>query len=655
MTVGRSPDAATGRRIGRAAVITVLLALATVFAVVLLSGNVYAPVGDTDPGPLTSFGTAGLRLLVTAASAVCVGSLVFAVFLTPPGPDGRLAADGYAALRMAGMAAACWAVGAAALVPFSGADGSGQPVTLRLNRLIVLVDALEEPKAWLITLAVTAVAAVAARIVLSWRSALLLLGFAGFALLPPVITGHVSVGNRHDLATNSIVWHVLAAAVWTGTLVALLAHLRRDGVHQELAARRYHRLATGCWLVLAASGLVNGVIAVDQARWTGGGYGLLVVLKVLLLGALGALILSARARALRSGALLRLGLLELGAMGVTMAISVGLTHLPPPNYAEMASVMHTIIGYELTEAPSLSGLLLGWRFDLVLGTVAVLATVTYLVGLRRLLRRGDHWPVGRTVAWVCGWLAVLIATSSGVGKYSPGTFSMHMIAHMTLNMLAPVLLVLGGPITLALRALPVAGKGNPPGPREWLVSVVQSRFARFAAHPLVASVVFVGSFYLLYFSGLFGAAMPFHWAHQLMNVHFVISGYLFYWLVIGVDRAPRPLPHLARLGMLFAVMPFHAFFGVILMNKQSVIAETFYRYLSLPWVPDLLAEQRLGGGIAWATGEIPLVIVVIALLAQWARHDEREAARADRHADQDGDGDLAAYNEMLAKLAGTRH
>ena len=141
-----------------------------------------------------------------------------------------------------------------------------------------------------------------------------------------------------------------------------------------------------------------------------------------------------------------------------------------------------------------------------------------------------------------------------------------------------------------------------------------------------------------------------HWAHELMNIHFLLVGYLYYWTVIGVDPAPKPLPHLAKLGMVFAVMPLHAFFGVIVMGMNDVIAENFYRTLDLPWAQDLLADQKLGGGIAWAAGEAPLVVVLIALLTQWYRHDMREARRADRS----GDEELAAYNEMLAQLAQRR-
>jgi putative copper resistance protein D len=136
-----------------------------------------------------------------------------------------------------------------------------------------------------------------------------------------------------------------------------------------------------------------------------------------------------------------------------------------------------------------------------------------------------------------------------------------------------------------------------------------------------------------------------------MAVHFLITGYLFYWLVIGVDRAPRPLPHIAKLGYVFAAMPFHAFFAVAVLSGGAIIGQNFYVSLDLHWLTDLAAQQRAGGQVTWATGEIPLFIVIIALVGQWFNQDQREARRKDRAADAGLDDSLDAYNEMLAALA----
>jgi cytochrome c oxidase assembly factor CtaG len=180
---------------------------------------------------------------------------------------------------------------------------------------------------------------------------------------------------------------------------------------------------------------------------------------------------------------------------------------------------------------------------------------------------------------------------------------------------------------------------------------LHSRVSRFLTHPIVATVLFVAGFYGLYFGGIFDAAVSNHAAHVLMNVHFLLSGYLFYWVVIGVDPTPRPIPQLGKVAMVFASLPLHAFFGVVLMGTRIVLGDAFYRSLDLSWHTDLMGDQRLGGGIAWAAGEVPLVVVMIALLIQWTRSDRRTARRLDRAAERDDDAELAAYNAMLAELA----
>ena len=200
-------------------------------------------------------------------------------------------------------------------------------------------------------------------------------------------------------------------------------------------------------------------------------------------------------------------------------------------------------------------------------------------------------------------------------------------------------------------ALPAAGRDDPPGMREWVLAALHSRWSVFFTNPVVATIMFVAGFYGLYFGGLFDAAVGSHAGHVAMNIHFLMSGYLFYWVVIGVDPTPRPIPPLGKLGMVFASLPLHAFFGVVLMGSRELLGESFYRSLQLPWHRDLLGDQQLGGGIAWSAGEVPLVLVMIALLVQWSRSDRRTAKRLDRAAERDHDADLAAYNNMLAQLA----
>jgi putative copper resistance protein D len=174
---------------------------------------------------------------------------------------------------------------------------------------------------------------------------------------------------------------------------------------------------------------------------------------------------------------------------------------------------------------------------------------------------------------------------------------------------------------------------------------------RFITHPLIVFALFVSSFYALYFTSLFEVMITSHVGHVWMAIHFLTVGYLYYWVIIGIDPAPRRLPPFVKLAMLLGALPFHAFFGLALMNSHSAMAADYLSGLGLPWVSDLVADERLGGAIAWGATELPMIIVLIALLAQWARSDEREAARSDRMGDRAADEELDAYNRMLTRLA----
>lgn len=639
-----------------ASTVAALLAAAfTAFA----AADSYAVYGLPDPGAVTHYGLPIVRTLAECGAVVCVGSLLLAAFGIPTGRGGLLAADGYAAVRAAGWAAVVWCVASALVVPFTLADASGRPVqgVLRPDAFFGLLDAISEGQAWLVTAVIALMLAVACRLVLSWgwTTGLFALSLAG--LFPVIATGHSSSGGAHDLATDSLLFHLFGATLWVGGLVALLAHAARRGAHLGLVARRFSSIALVCWVAMAVSGVINTLVRVAPGPLLFSTYGVLILLKVLGLCALGVLGYFQRRRAVGrieqggAGALLRLGAVELLTMFATIGVAVALGRTPPPEGLIQLKPIELLLGYQLQGPPTLLRLLFDFRFDLVYGTLAIVAAGAYLLGVARLRRRGDRWPAGRTAAWLCGCAVILMATSSGIGRYAPAMLSVHMGQHMLLSMLAPVLLVLGGPTSLALRALTPAGRGEPPGPREWLLAMLQSPLARLLTHPLVALALFVGSFYGLYFSGLFDAALTQHWAHLAMNAHFVLVGYVFYWPLIGIDPTPRRLAPIGKVGVVFASMPFHAFFGIILMMSQTVIGANFYRSLALPWVPNLLADQRLAGGLAWSTGEIPLIIVMLALLIQWYRSDQRLARRLDRKADADGDADLAAYNAMLRQLA----
>lgn len=648
-------------RVGVLVAVGVLLSMAVgTGLLVFLGGDGRTGLGLPDPGLFTRAALPAMWALSECAAVVAVGSLLMAAFLAPPQASGYLDTGGYVAVRTARIAALIWALTAALMVPLLAAEVVGRPVTevLDLRLLASMASALSQVGAWALTAGIALVLTGFCWTALTWGAAVWLFALSIVGLTPVALTGHSSASGAHDIATNSLLYHLVAAALWVGGLIALLAHLARRGDHAELACARFSRLALICWIVMAASGVINALVNVrsDQLLTT---YGLLVLGKVAALMVLGVIGWVRRrgtvAAVVERGdrlAILRLGGVEALVMFATIGLAAALSQtVPPGGIAAQSSRTGVLLGYNLAGPPTLARLLLDWRPDLVFGVAALVLAGVYLAGVRRLARRGDAWPIGRTAAWLGGCAVILIATSSGIGRYSMAMFSVHMGVHILMSMVAPILLVLGAPVTLALRALPPTGAANPPGPWEWLQAFTHSWVVRIFTHPLVALGLYVGSFYVMYFTGLYDVAAPSHGAHLAMNAHFLLMGYAYYWLIIGIDPPPHSMSYLGKLVLLLAAMPFHAFFGISLMSSSTVIGGDYYRSLALQFVPDLLADQRAGAAMAWALGEIPMVLVLVALLVQWSRTDAREAHPFDRRAGSDGDAELAAHNALLARLA----
>lgn len=649
----------------RSVLIALLAVVGSIAAVIVTAASAATALqltGVPDPGWLTTYGMPVMTVIGQLSAAIGLGCVVFAAFFVPSQDNGALDVGGFRAMRWAATSMTVWAVCALAMIPLSISDVSGSPLseTLVPKNLMTAYGVVADGRYWLWTAIFAVLAAVVARVAMRWGWTFLAMALALLSLMPSALLGHSSAGGAHDLATNSLILHIVAAALWMGGLMAVLAYAFGDGRWRTLAVARYSRVAFWCLLVVALSGIINALVRMSLGDLLTTTYGLVAVGKfvaVVLAGLLGGLHRKVTIDELaatdepRKSLFVRFAVVELVVFAVAFGLGAGLSRTPPPVLGTAnVSPMELKIGYDLDGPPTFTKLFVDWRFDLIFGTFAIVAAIVYLRGVYRLHKRGDKWPVGRTVSWLLGCAALLIATSSGFGRYAPAMFSIHMMSHMMLSMLVPVLLVLGGPVTLALRAIPPAGRGNPPGPREWILTAIHSPYSRFITNPFIVVTLFVGSFYVLYLGGLFDAVVENHSAHLLMNLHFLVSGYLFYWLVIGIDPAPRQISPVAKLGVVWGSLPFHAFFGVALMMTGSIIAETYYRSLQHPWNFDMAADQRMGGGIAWATGEFPLVVVMLALLIQWHRQDDRAARRFDRKEERDDDAELESYNQMLRRM-----
>jgi len=614
------------------------------------------------PAPSTAAAQALGSFTATLAGAVCLGGLV--LILTTARPDDRGVIDPAAlrAHRVVGRMSVVWLVTALVMVFVQIAADAGLSLPLlfssdRIGSIGNVLSASAYVRAWLVVTVCAAVTALCLRLTVRWDWHVPLLIPAIIGVLAFPVIGNAGYGPDHDYATSSVIVFTIAISVLAGLKVtsALAGRGGAVGRVERVIALIAGVVALAFWAVLMV--LLSGPPL-------GSGYGRLglVAAAALLIG----LIVDWRGRASAFSAVTAMAALAaVSAMAVQIAprllpfwsavccyydIATN-TRLMRTGSGSTVSQLLLILGYELPGPPNPLRMLTFWRFDTFLSVGGLLLAALYLAGVVHLRRRGDRWPVGRTVSWLAGCVALVFATGSGIRAYGSAMFSIHMVEHMTLNMFVPVLLVLGAPVTLALRVLPSAAPGAPPGPREWIVRAVHSPFTAFLSNPITAFVLFVGSLYAVYFTPLFDTLVQYHWGHELMSVHFLITGYLFYWGIIGVDPGPRRLPFIGRLALLFATMPFHAFFGIAMMTKTTAVGGDYYATMALPWISDLTDDQHLGGAIAWGASEVPLVMVVIALVTQWARQDRRTSARSDRHADAGYDDDADAYNNMLRELA----
>lgn len=631
----------------RAAVIVaaIVAAVGIPLAVTATFGaRTYEMVGQTPPDVGTIIAAVVLEVMVAGSGIVTAGLLGYVTItqragrrLTPTDAQRR-------AVRWAEVSAPLWCLSAFGLTLVSAAEGNGLSTDRIASPMFAeLFLNTVSSQAW-------AIVSLAAGIV--WMIILFSKRWWAFtigwlltivATIPPVVTGQVSVGAGHDWATDTAILGTLAQTTVVGLLVAFTL-LRAGG--GSAFPRRFGTLLLAILLVSTIGLAIFFSAGIrSETSW----HAVIDGSKVLVVAALIVLVWMPRGSAGRVGT--RVATLVLPAAGALIGLDAAANRVPPPRYFVAQSIQENYLGFNLAEPLQWASLLLPARPNILFLVLSFSAIAGYLFCVHRAKARGIAWPRGRTAAWVAGWVVVLAATNTNIGMYSGGMFSVHMVAHMALNMFGPVLLVLGGVTTLALRAFPSAASGAPAGIREWIVEAMRHPLTRIATNPILVLLVFVGSFYVLYFTPLFDTAMRFHWGHQLMNLHFLLIGYLFYWQAIGADRTPTPLPSVGKLGFVFAAMPFHAFFAIIVMGSTDVIAADFYSQLTIPWLPDRLSDQYLGGGIAWAAGELPLIIVVIALGIQWAREDRRTSTRLDRSEDTGRSSALTDYNVMLAELA----
>ena len=561
-------------RIAGPAILLIAGVVATVLALIY-GGGAEAP-RLLDPGPVVRWGLPVVKMLSNVTGAIMLGSLVLALFALKVGTRPFERAMDAAS---AGAAAFTVASGTAAFLTFMSVFNPA----LSADRLFgeqlgnfLLNTALGQ--SWLITTLMGATVTVLAFAWRTWTPVLLTAILAAASFLPLATQGHSGDVAGHNIAVNSILLHTIGAAVWLGGLLLVVLLRRTPDLDVTAFVQRYSTLALAAFVVVAVSGLARSIVALGD--WDGllTPYGGILIAKIVLLVAMGILGAWYRARLIpridkNRGWFWMLVLCEVALMGLASGAAAALARTEPPA-GDTPPAVRTPAEI-LTDSPlppefTLDRWFTEWNIDVLWLVAGGFGLVFYLAGVLRLHRRGDRWPIHRTVFWVFGVLLLVWVTSGALNAYQDYLFSVHMMGHMLLSMAIPLLLVSGAPITLALRAIEKRDDGTRGG-REWIIWAVHSPFARVVTHPFVAAGIFIGSLWAFYFTDLFRWSMYEHLGHEWMIAHFLISGYLFVMSLIGADPVPYRLPYPGRLITLIAVMALHAFFGIAIMMQTGLM------------------------------------------------------------------------------------
>lgn len=590
-------------------------------------------------------------LPIISASLV-IGYFFYASLLLPEREGQFLASESYR--RLAYFSALTWSFSSALLIITSLREIIGTSFDLQTLRSYLTQVSLGRLQ--LLQLLASLLLVIIIRRVKRNGPAVGALLLALLGLCAPLIESHSGDAGMHGLAIGSIIIHLSALSIWIGVIAGFLM------ISQETFMKvnqRWRVIAP--WIVISvlASGLLNSWTRMNFRDAFDGDYARILTLKV----ALAILVLGVawylRREALRRAIKTKLIALEFGFLALTSLVGSWLSRTEPPIRGDIPSPEDLralgLTGLRFPDEPNLWRLVISYEADgLMLGAL-IFVTALYISAVVRLARRGVKWPVGRTIAFALGISAIDFATSGGLGVYANFSFSHHMMAHMVLGMIAPIGIVLGAPITLALRALPSGRDDQERGLRGLLVRALSSKAVVIFSHPIIALAIFDGSLFVLYFTSIFDSLMGSHIGHLLMSLHFLLAGILFFHVIIGIDPRPRQYPHIFRIVILFAAMSIHAFFSISLLSSTTLIGVDYYQSLATPWVSDLLADQRIGASIGWVMGEIPILLSLVATFLQWIRSDEREARRIDRASNRAkalGEKDeLDHYNDYLARLA----
>ena len=280
------------------------------------------------------------------------------------------------------------------------------------------------------------------------------------------------------------------------------------------------------------------------------------------------------------------------------------------------------------EPPSIAGFVLGWTFEPTIALPLAAAAFGWIRMVGRIDRAHPANPVPRrrSVAFLAGLATIAIALMSGVDTWDTTLFSIHMIQHLLLTLVAAPLIALGAPITTVLRA------ASPDVRRRVILPILHSRAMKVLSFPVVAWLVFAGVMWGTHFSPLFDASLENPIVHDLEHALFLGAAFLFWWPAVGLDPSPWRMPHPVRAMYVFLQMPQNTFLAVTILNS-SVVLYNHYATLVRTWGPTVLEDQQIAGGLMWITGDVLFLTGLAAIIAGWMVHEKSQEAAVDRRVD----------------------
>ena len=604
--------------------------------------------------------TTTFKFLNLIGGFAAVGALLSMAFLIL-NKDGFLSTSGEKVRKLLKIASTIWVIGAFGTIIFTLAQILGTTVSDALDLTVIrsFISQISLGKYLAFQAFMAAVVLTFSFTAKKIESLIILLVLSIAGLVAPVFESHAASSGSHSLVIGSLVIHVIALSLWVGGVIALGTLSAQD---RPTAVPRFSQMGLWAAIAVVASGTVNAWARLNFADAWNSSYAFIVIGKILatvILLWIGYLHRKTLANkdSINWVGFAKILTVEAAIMIVTVLMGTWLSTSSSPDRPgdQEFSPALSIVGIPTPPEPTLARVLFSYEPNALMIGVLTLMVALYIKGVVVLTKRGDKWSIGRTIAFALGIAATNFATSGGLGLYAQFSFSYHMMSHMVLGMIAPIGLVLGAPMTLALRTLPQGRNSEERGVRGSLLAALHSKVGVIYTNPIVALAIFDGSLFALYFTDLFAVLMQSHVGHLFMSLHFLAAGFLFFFIIIGVDPNPRRVHHLVQIVILFAAMSIHAFFSVALMSTTTLIDAGFYASLQTPWLGDPLVDQKLGGSIGWAMGEIPILIALVATFINWMRDDSREAKRIDRNtARQAAMGqpdDLANYNQYLQELA----